>query len=426
MISDGVISMTYAQAVNYLKNLRPVGMQMGLERMQHASKQLLHPEAAYPCVHIAGTNGKGSTSAMIASMLTANGYNVGLYTSPMVTDLTDMIVINERPVSEDRLAECITKVATAVPQGLSEYECLTMAAFLCFQLEHVDIAVIECCLGGETDATNILPTPLCAVFTPIALDHTGILGDTVEKIATCKSGIIKPSCDVVCAPTMTPEALGVLYEKAYATGSTVYQPQITEPCDVSSRGTRFLYQDHAITLNMLGAHQQENAYIALEVMNRLAEHGYSSNIQKSIYALQNTALPCRQEIRSYDPFLMLDGAHNPHGINALCESLKIFHLEHATLIIGMLADKDVVCCLRALCPFFETIICCTPINTTRALSAKQLAVIANDLHPHVTVVEDPIEAYLDAKKASVPIVIGGSFYTASAVRRFITSGASSE
>ena len=418
--------MTYTEAVMYLKNLQPVGIQMGLERMQQASALLSHPEAAYPCVHIAGTNGKGSTAAMIAAMLTANGYKTGLYTSPMVTEITDMILINGQPINKERFAECVTEVATAVPRGLSEYECLTTAVFLCFQKEQIDVAVIECCLGGETDATNIVPPPLCAVFTPIALDHTGILGDTIEKIAACKSGIIKPACDVVCAPSMNPEALGVIFEKSFSTGSTVYQPKTEGPCNINTHGTHFTYQNQAVSLKMIGYHQQENAYTALEVMNQLKKYGYTYDLAKSIQAIQNTVLPCRQELVSSEPFLMLDGAHNPHGVNALCKTLDALHLEHATLIIGMLADKDIRYCLQSLSPYFEHIVCCTPDKTTRALPANKLAAIASDIHPSVSVMDDPVNAYLDAKKASAPIVVGGSFYTASVIRRYIRSSEHAE
>ncbi len=413
--------MTYTEAVSYLTGLQPAGMQMGLERMQHASVALSHPEAAYPSIHIAGTNGKGSTAAMIAAMLTSNGYKVGLYTSPMVTDLTDIILINEQPIDKALFAECVTEVADAVPSGLSEYECLTTAVFLCFKKAKIDIAVIECCLGGETDATNILPPPLCAVFTPIALDHTAILGNTIEEIAACKSGIIKPSCDVICAPSMNHEALGVIYEKASATGSTVYQPTLSNECDIGPYGTRFLYHDHSVTLRMVGLHQQENAYCALEVINCLRRRGYQLDADTCFQALENTALPCRQEIISTDPFTVLDGSHNPHGISALCKTLDTLKLKQATLIIGMLADKDVVTCLQMLSPYFKQIICCTPNNSARALAANDLAAIASEIHPHVSVIEDPVEAYRYIKKSSAPIVVGGSFYTASVVRRYIVS-----
>ena len=410
--------MTYSQAVDYLKNLQPIGIQMGLERMKQASDALQHPEASYPAVHITGTNGKGSTARMIAAALTANGYKVGLYTSPMITELTDMILIDGKPIDKVLFADCINEAAS-LGVGLSEYECLTTALFLCFSKEKIDIAVIECCLGGETDATNIIPAPLCAVFTPVALDHTAILGNSIEEIAACKCGIIKPSCDVICAPTMHPDALGVIFNKACATGSTVYLPTIQEQARIQRNGTSFNFHGNAVSLRMIGLHQQENALVALETVNCLQQQGYRLDITKTLSALQNTTMPCRQEILSDDPFILLDGAHNPHGIDALCKTLQLLSIKNAVLVIGMLADKDVSTCLNTVSPYFRSIICCTPPHVTRALSADELGRIARHTHPEVIVIDDPVEAFLHAKKISESIVVGGSFYTASAIRQHI-------
>ncbi len=412
--------MTYSQATAYLESLKPAGMQMGLERMIGACKALGNPERGYPVIHIAGTNGKGSTARMIAAMLTANGYRTGLYTSPAVTDTRDMILIDGTPISEERFADCISQIADTVDLHISEYECLTTAVFLYFKQEQVDVAVIECCLGGETDATNIIPPPLCAVFTPISLDHTAILGNTLEEIARVKSGIMKSSCDIVCAPSMSPEALGVIFEKASKAGSVVHIPAHNNGSTTTQTGTSFVYADQTVTLILIGAHQHENALTALEVMECLKRRGYRFDILRSLNALERVTMPCRQELISRDPIILLDGAHNPHGIRALCETIKVLGITNATLVIGMLADKDVRSCLEMLTPFFSKIICCTPPDTLRALPAHSLAEIASQLHDQVSITEDPVEAFQIAKKSPTPIVVGGSFYTSSVVRRALT------
>ncbi len=402
--------MNYIEALTYLEHLKSVGMQMGLERMIRACDMLGNPERAFPSVHIAGTNGKGSTARMIADMLTANGYRTGLYTSPAVTDLRDMILIDGTPVSKECFASCIAEIAAYPSLGLSEYECLTTAVFLCFAKEKVDIAVIECCLGGDTDATNVLPPPLCAVFTPIALDHTAILGNTIEEIASHKSGIIKRGCDVVCASSMSPDALGVIFEKASQNGCTVHIPAETAP----------IFREQEIRLSLLGEHQLENAHTALEVMSCLNKRGYRFDTFQSLAALQYVRMPCRQELVSNNPMILLDGAHNPHGIAALCNTLKEIGTTDSTLVIGMLADKDVETCIKMLVPLFDRIICTTPVGTPRALPAEQLACIVSRYHDTVNIIDDPAKAFAQCKKnPGNLIVVGGSFYTASAVRREI-------
>ncbi len=415
--------MTYTEACDYIASLRTAGMQMGLERMERGVEALGHPERAFHSVHIAGTNGKGSTAYMIAAMLQSGGYSVGRYTSPYLTTYRDMLWIDGELLSEEAFAACTDIVRNAVPTGLSEYECLTLIAFEAFRRRGVRIAVIECCLGGLTDATNVIPAPLCAVFTPIARDHTAILGETVEEITLQKSGIAKPPCDIVCAPSMDEGALGIVYEKAALGGQRIYQPSFpAEPPNVTASGTHFVWNRRDVSLRMLGAHQAENALTALQTIQCLCRHGYAVEDDTAVAALQAVTLPCRQELVSDDPWILLDGAHNPHGIRALTTLLQQLDRTPVTLVIGMLSDKDADQCLSMLTPFCEQILCCTPPNTARALAAYRLAAVARRYHDSVTVCDDPIQALENAKKATRhPIVVGGSFYTAKAVRQALLS-----
>ncbi len=409
--------MTYTQAISHIHSLRQVGMQMGLDRIQEACKRLSHPEAAYPAVHIAGTNGKGSTATMIAAILSASGYRVGLFTSPVLTTERDIIQINGQAVSEERFVACVERVHEAMPSGLSEYEFLTAVTFCCFEEEHIDIAVIECCLGGETDVTNVIPPPLCAVFTPIAIDHTSILGNTVEEIAKQKSGIAKAPADIVCAPHISEEAMAVLFEKAAVQGQTVYSVHPPLQIHTSLGNTTFHYRDHQVSLSLNGAHQADNATTALTVCEVLSKKGFAVSLETAITALAAVKMPCRLEYLPFTQPVILDGGHNPHGTAALCRMIDSYFDTPITLILGMLKDKDVETCVKQLATRCKQIICCTPYNSTRALDACTLETIVSPYCSNTRAINDPYEAFLYAQTISdAPIVIGGSFYTVAPIR----------
>lgn len=415
--------MDYTQAVSYMESLKSAGMQMGLERMQHAAELLGHPETSFRAVHIAGTNGKGSTACMIEAMCRASKHKTGSFTSPFLASPREAIRIDGQILSEEAFARCASMVRDAVPNGLSEYEFLTTVAFCAFREHRVELAVVECCLGGATDTTNILPPPLCAVFTPIALDHTAILGNTVAAIAFQKGGIIKAPCDVVCAASMNEEALGSLYERAAANGVPVFQPSASavQVLRVDRHGILARCNGTTLTLSMCGSHQLDNALTALTVIDRLQEKGISIDRERAIEALGAVTLPCRQEILCTDPFLLVDGAHNPHGIRALASSLREMSVSDITLVIGMLADKEVDTCLALLAPLCRRIVCTTPAGTPRAMPSQELALLAKAHHDHVVESAHPVDAFCLAQELAEggAIVVGGSFYTASVVRAHI-------
>ncbi len=403
--------MTYAEAVQALCDCKSLGMQMGLARMEHAMQALGHPERAFRAVHVAGTKGKGSTASMIAAALHANGHKTGLFTSPAVTHTREMLQISGAPVSEDAFAAAIERVLTAVPTGLSEFECLTAAMFCCFEESGVNIAVIECGLGGRDDATNVLPSPLCAVLTPIGIDHTAILGDTIASIANHKSGIIKAGCDVVCAASMDLDALAVIFEVAAENGCAVTQP---------AKRDAFCVDDTVYSTAMRGQHQIENAYTAMATLSLLRKKGFAIDDAIAAKAIAAVQLPCRLETITTTPPLLLDGAHNPQSALPLCEQLA--QMPSPTLILGMMRDKDCEGVVKTVAPFCKRIICCTPPHTPRpAMPADELASIARQYHADVQVIDDPQAAYFAAKNApdTASIAVGGSFYTAAAVRRAV-------
>ncbi len=415
--------MTYSEVLIWLDSLKGVGILPGLERMQTATAALSHPETQFRTVHVAGTNGKGSTTTMIAAMLSANGYRTGSYTSPIVTDLRDTIRIDNVPISEEVLTSAADRVRKAMPQGLSYFECVTAIALCGFAQQRVDVAVIECGMGGAGDATNIIPPPVCAVFTPIAMDHAAFLGNNIETIAKEKCGIAKPPCEIVLNAAMHDDAMAVLFEKSAVGGQTVRMA--TSPtATVDQNGTHFQYSEYDVQLALYGEHQAENAATALTAIESLTKNGFDIDMQKAVAALGTVTLPCRLERINGTHTVLLDGAHNPHGIEALCRTIRCLTQQPITLVFGMLADKDVDTAAKLIAPLCSHIICCAPPFPERAMAAAELADIIGQYHNSIEIVDDPAEAYKRAKKITAehtPIVVGGSFYTAAAVRQAIVT-----
>lgn len=416
--------MTVTEVQEYLISLRGGGIRPGLERMQRAMDLCGDAPRRLRVVHVAGTNGKGSTARMIQCMLTAAGYRTGLYTSPAVGELCDTITIDGTPIEQEAFAALATvwrerQAAMGEVGTLSEFEFVTALTLDYFAQQRVDICVLECGLGGRGDATNVCPPPLAAVFTPIALDHPQFLGNAVEAIATEKCGIIKPPCRVIAAPTQSPEALAVIYEQAALHGLTVRQPQRAAATllEHTLGGVRFAYDDVTYTVPLGGAFQVDNALTALETVTALSDAGFAVDTAARQAGLAAATLPCRQELVSRTPPVVLDGAHNPHAIAALADTIKAEMHTSLTLLIGMLRDKDTAVCASLLAPLAAQVVCCTP-PSERALPAEELAAqfIAAGAK-HVTSVNDPVEALATAQSLAGEgaLLVGGSFYTAAAV-----------
>lgn len=416
--------MTYAEAAAYLEGLKPGGMKMGLARMERILALCGNPERSLRTVHIAGTNGKGSTARMIQSICTAAGYRTGLYTSPEVTGLRDTITLDGEPIPEADFAQLAAVLRTHAEDmgetgGLSAFEATTAIALLYFAQRQTDICVIECGLGGRDDATNVIPAPLAAVLTPIALDHTAMLGATIEEIAANKCGIMKPPCAVVCAPGQMPEALGVILERAAQLGLTVHIPNSAgAPVRKAELGcTAFVQGGKLYTIPLTGVFQRDNALTAIETVNCLRGQGFSIAEDAVQRGLAGAVLPCRQEVLRRQPLVMMDGAHNPHGVAQLAETLRqqAAH-EDLTLLIGMLRDKDTAACVRLLEPYCRRVVCCTPENP-RALPAAELAAQFSADTP-VRVCPDPCTALTEARewRSEAGLLIAGSFYLCATLR----------
>lgn len=419
--------MTGEEALRTVEGMRADGMKPGLDRMYCALDQMGHPERQLRVVHIAGTNGKGSTARMIQAAATACGYKTGLYASPSVTGLLDTITIDGLSIPPEAFAAW-TQRLLGLDMGeagaLSEFELTTLAAIGWFAEQKVELCVIECGMGGRGDATNVWEGPLVTVLTPVALDHTAWLGETVEQIAENKCGILKRGAAVVTAPGQPPDALAVLWERAAALGLTVRQPQAASApiAQEDWRHLAFSWAGRRYTLPLTGAFQRDNALTALEALDCLRNKGYLLPEDQVAAGLAEAAMPCRQEVLRRDPLVVIDGAHNPHGIAALAASLQRYGTDGPlTMVAGMLADKDTARCASILAPLCARIVCCTPDNP-RALPAARLAEQMAPYCADVAAVDSPEEALRLARESvQGPLLVAGSFYLASWARKRLLS-----
>lgn len=407
----------FAEAIAYLHTLEiRRGIRPGLERMRQLLYLLGDPQRHLRVVHVAGTNGKGSTARMIQAMLSAAGYRTGLFSSPGITGICDTVMVDGNPISKRAFSRLIQQIAETEHDATS-FEVQTALALCYFAQQKTDVCVVECGMGGAQDATNIFDRTLCGVITPIAMDHTAFLGTTIQDIARQKAGILQNAAAAVTAYGQTEEVLAVLYETAAEYGLTVYMPALPQDTDEG-----FRYADRAYTLSVAGRMQVQNACTALQVIQFLGTQGFAVSEQACREGLASVRMPCRQERLQEDPLLLLDGAHNPHNMQALADTLQRQGGAY-TVVIGMLADKDTEQCCRILAPYIGAAVCCDVPNP-RTLPAEQLAKqLRRAGVEQVLVRPDPVDACRTARKlfAQTPTVVTGSLYLAGALREKLTA-----
>ena len=338
--------MTYHQALEALLGLRRFGVRPSLDGIARALETLGHPEREFSVVHIAGTNGKGSTAAFCASLLGAANCRTGLYTSPHLCRFTERIQIDQKEVSGQEIAEWTERL---LPLDLTFFETVTAMAFCIFRARGVEVAVVEAGLGGRWDATNVV-SPRVAVVTGVALDHVEVLGGSLTSIAREKAGIFKPGVPAVAA-CKDPDARQVLIDEAARVGS---------PLTLLGRD----FSPFPGPLGLVGAHQADNAALAREA---IARAGYSVDER----ALANTRWPGRLEWLT--PEILVDAAHNPDGAAALAAALPSLFPGPFTLVVGVLDDKDAAGILHALAPLAARVILTRP-RSPRALDPAGLPV----------------------------------------------------
>lgn len=423
--------MTTQQAIEALHALPRMGQGApGLARMQNLCDHLGNPEKELQCIHIAGTNGKGSLAAMTSSILTAAGYKTGLTISPYVVDFRERFQIDGEMIPPRTLANLTEKVLDAIDaieaeggEKPVEFEAVTALAFLWFAREKCDLVVLETGLGGRCDATNVVPHKLVAAITKIGYDHMEVLGDTLDKIAAEKAGIIKEGTVVVNYPDQPAEAMGPILTAAAEAHTSIITPDKDDLTLLRGKRleNRIDYGGYRAALRLPGTHQANHAAMAVEIALALwREFGYDISDDAILQGLADARMPARIEVLRRHPLLLLDGCHNPDGAKMLAVTLTRADFEENLVgVLGVLADKDYKDMLSDLAPCFAKIYTVTP-NCPRALSAEELQKEAR-FHTDAEAADSVADAirkavdYADENNLA-GVVVCGSLYLAAEAR----------
>ena len=364
--------MTGQEAADLIHQRAWVGQKPGLDRIRRLLGRLGNPQEKLKFVHIAGSNGKGSTAAMLASVLSAAGLKTGLYTSPHLWQFNERFQVDGAPISEEDLVDITAQVLEAA-EDETEFELMTAIGMVHFLRSKCDIVVLETGLGGRLDSTNIIPSPEAAVITHIGLEHTEILGDTLDKIAQEKAGIIKQGCDVVlCEQGFD---LYCLFEEIckfrYSRLALTVKPEVLSS---GLEGQTFTYRGEGLYhIALLGEHQLQNAAVVLEAVRVLRRRGWEIPETAVVRGLEQARWPGRLELARRGPDVILDGGHNPQCMEALARALGELYPEKKLIFLtGVLADKDWSTMMGELLPLAKEFYTITP-DSPRAMPAAELA-----------------------------------------------------
>ena len=370
--------MNAQEAIEYIHSFFWKGSIPGLSRTEELLCRLGNPEKKLKFVHIAGTNGKGSTAAMTASILQKAGYRVGLYTSPYIYRFNERIQVNGQQIADEDVAkvtEYVKQFAEAMEEKPTEFELVTAIGFEYFARQNCDIVVLEVGMGGALDSTNVIETPEVAVITNIGLDHTDYLGDTVEKIAETKAGIFKNNGHaVVYRGTAGVEEV---FERVCAERNVSLKKADFDSLVLRSHSLEGQVFDcgnrKELFLPLLGDHQLHNASVVLSIADTLIEIGWNISEQNIRDGIRDVSWPGRFDIVGRDPLFIIDGGHNPQCIDALVVNIRDYLKDRKIIALtGVLADKDYGEMYRPMMPYIQEFVCITPPNP-RKLEATELA-----------------------------------------------------
>lgn len=415
--------MTYTEALTYINGVRWLGSKPGLERITELLRRLGDPQKKLKYVHIAGTNGKGSCAALCASVLRAAGYRTGLYTSPYLWRFNERMQINGKMIEDETLAAVVERLrphADAMEDHPTEFEMMTAAALLWYAEERCDIVVLEVGLGGRLDATNVIESPEVSVIMNIGLDHTEILGDTLEKIAAEKAGIVKPGCPCVLYE-QSEGVTRVVREICAERGAPLRIADFSaiEPAFDSLEGQVFSYRGTSYAIPLLGEHQLKNAAVAIEAMEVLRGRGWKIGRDALEHGLYAVSWPARFELLRDEPPFVLDGGHNVQCAATVADNLRrYFPDRRRILLLGVLADKDYEGMLDTLAPAADAFVCVTP-DSPRALPAAELAARLARFGKPATVCESIAEGVSEAQMQAgedAVVCAVGSLYMAGEIR----------
>jgi dihydrofolate synthase / folylpolyglutamate synthase len=405
--------MTYRETLAYIYGLGRFGMRPGLGKISALLKALENPQDRINSVHIAGTNGKGSTAAFLSSIMISAGYRVGLFTSPHLTRFTERIRVNGSEIGEDDVVRLAVPVMAAAPPETTFFELVTAMAWLFFAEQQVDLAVIETGMGGRFDATNAAGG-LLSVITPISLDHCEHLGNSLAEIAFEKAGVIRPGRPVVSSPQQS-EAMAVIGRQCEILGASLYRcgeafgGEWEEGC-LSYCG---LHNNlSGLKPGIAGRHQAGNAFSALAAAELLGGSGFNVPATALATGIERTSWPGRMEIIGEAPRIMLDGAHNPAGARALAESLRDVSRDGLIVVAGVMADKDAGEIFKPLFPLADLVYAVSPAME-RAMPSQKLAALCRSLgvacRDAGTVADGLEQARNEARHGDLILVCGSLF-----------------
>ncbi|MBE6920842.1 MAG: bifunctional folylpolyglutamate synthase/dihydrofolate synthase [Ruminococcaceae bacterium] len=370
--------MNAQEAINYIHSFFWKGSIPGLERTQELLRRMGNPEKTLKFVHIAGTNGKGSTAAMTASILQKAGYKVGLYTSPYIYRFNERIQVNGEQIADEDVAavtEYVKQFAEAMEEKPTEFELVTAIGFEYFARQNCDIVVLEVGMGGALDSTNVIDTPEVAVITNIGLDHTDYLGDTVEKIAETKAGIFKKNGHAVVYRGTS--GVEEVFERVCAQRNVKLKKADFDSLVLRSHSLEGQVFDcgsrKELFLPLLGDHQLHNASVVLSIADTLIEKGWNISEDHIRDGIRDVSWPGRFDMVGRDPLFIIDGGHNPQCIDALVKNIRDYLANRKIIALtGVLADKDYGEMYRPMMPYIREFVCITPPNP-RKLEATELA-----------------------------------------------------
>ncbi len=388
--------MTYKESLSYLKSLNPSGIRLGLEPIVSLLGRMGNPQESFPSVIVAGTNGKGSVAAILASILTAAGFKTGLYTSPDLVDFRERIRIDGEMISPKEVVDCLHDVKSHVTETVSYFEFITAMAFSHFTRRKIDIAVLEVGLGGRLDATNVV-NPLVSVITNISREHEEYLGNSLAKIAFEKGGVIKEGGVCVTAASQKP-VLSVLADICQKKNARLFRlgndftTRKGKDAVFSYRGLQRNFS--SLRSPFTGIHQIANAALALAAMEVISSAGarFSVSDEAVIKGLRAAQWEGRLEVLGRSPLFIVDGAHNPAGVATLARALENdFTYRKLVLIFGVMGDKNYRMMAKRLFPLADRIVLTRP-PSERSLAPQVLAALASEFNDKVEILEEPEDA----------------------------------
>ncbi|MDQ5984229.1 MAG: Folylpolyglutamate synthase [Eubacteriales bacterium SKADARSKE-1] len=419
--------MTYEETLNEINKRLKFGIKPGLSRIKKLLNLMGNPQNNLKFIHVAGTNGKGSTCTMLASVLNKSKYKTGLFISPFILDFRERLQVNGKMVSKKELTFIFEKVKPHLDklekagEIITEFELITAMAFLYFSINNCDIVVLEVGLGGKFDATNVVKSPLVSIITSISLDHTNILGDTIEKIAHEKAGIIKPNSTVVLYPQEQKSITCIIKKIARQKSNKLIEIDQNNIKILKSSvlGTEFEYKNKKYFLSLAGNHQVKNALVVLETINELKTQHFNISQASIKSTFKNIMFPSRLEIISKSPLVIMDGAHNLDGISKLKDFITQ-HLNEKKIIaiVGMLRDKDYENSFSKILPTVSKTIV-VEINNPRTLKENEIFNVASKFCKDVTFknnLKDASNYAFSICDNNSAILVFGSLYLASAIR----------